>query len=503
MLKLYKLTRRNGLIMKLRFLQISDIHFQYKSYSTDKLRDKLIEIIKELNTQLDFNAILITGDIAHQGDKCTQQTKDFLKDILSSSNLDTKDVHIIPGNHDVKRNEIRQLVLDGIFKKENPSDHLDTIEPGTYDLLMNGQSDFLDFCGEFKGSDYSKDQIHMVYEGNFYNIIKINTCLTSYKDQQEGSLLVGKSKLYEVLNKYKTSLLDSSKINIAIGHHTLDCIDKLERQIIFNNFDDFDIDIYLAGHVHQPNYFFTTNSSEIAFKELTSGSLFKDDYATPGFVVLDFDLDNLSAEAVYYTWNAEHDYWTFNNQLGRRAPNGKLKFELERLKKKTPIQQLDIYNLDLTGEESSDINEDEFKEFIITFHNTIDKRELEIIDLDKRIELEEKFEKMKCSETFASKFEKDSRYFSNIYEIMDSTAYVSSDKKELVADVIIEHYLDLHTEFENGDKIFVSILRSITDSYKYKFNYSELKLKKYIRILISWSIYECNIFNDIKGAVLN
>lgn len=110
---------------------------------------------------------------------------------------------------------------------------------------------------------------------------------------------------------------------------------------------------------------------------------------------------------------------------------------------------------------------------------------------------------MKCSNTFIKTFDQCSRYFGSIYEIMDSTAYVSSDKKELVADVIIDHYLDIHSDFESGDKIFITIVKAITSSYASKFNITSLKLRKYIRILVAWSIYECNIFNDEKGMVLN
>ncbi|MGA3601238.1 metallophosphoesterase family protein [Lysinibacillus agricola] len=484
----------------MKFLQISDIHFQYQNYQSDRLRQKFIEKIVELNSTEPIDAIFITGDIVHKGNKANDESVIFIKEIINSINLDVSKLYIIPGNHDLTRNGISTLILDGIFANQNPSEALDNVPIDAYKLLLNTHNVFFEVYQAIKGQSYTEENLHLVFENELYNIINLNTSLTCYKNGQEGNLLISKQKLNSVLNEHKDALLDSAKVNIAMGHHTLDCLRDDEKQNVINLFDDFNIDIYLAGHVHQPRYYFTNNSSEFPFIELTSGALFSDDYAKPGFMCLNLNLDNYECSGAFYIWNEEFNYWTINNQLGRRSIDGAIPFELSRLKKKDT-------SLIAQQEQSSiepPIDEDEFKEFIIQFHNSIETRPAFVIDTDKKIELEEKFEKMRCSPTFVKDFEKSSRYFGNIDEIMNSTSYVSTDKKELVADVIIEHYLDIHTEHENGDKIFVHVLRSITQLYLNKFNgYTELKLKRYIRILISWSIFECNIFNDEKEVLLN
>ncbi|MGG0664928.1 metallophosphoesterase [Viridibacillus arvi] len=488
--------------MKIRFLQISDIHFQYQNYQSERLRQKFIEKIKEINSQYPIDAVLITGDIAHKGSNDNSASIEFIQSVLESIHLSVSKLYIIPGNHDLSRDETCSLILDGIFANENPSNALDKIPANAYRLLLNTHDVFFEMYQDIKLVPYTESDLHMVFESDMYNIINLNTSLTCYTNDQEGNLLISKQKLSHVLNNHKDALLDSSKVNIAMGHHTLDCLSVDEKQNVINLFDDFSIDIYLAGHVHQPRYYFTNNSSEFSFIELTSGSLFSDDYAKPGFMVLDLNLDNHEGKGTFHVWNEEYNYWSINNQLGRRSIEGAVSFELSRLKKKL--------NNPLTGNQHDQsiieppLDEDEFKEFIIQFHNTIESKTGFIIDTDKKIELEEKFEKMRCSQTFIKDFDKSSRYFGNIDEIMNSTSYVSTDKKELVADVIIEHYLDIHTDYENGDKIFVQVLRSITQLYISKFNdYTELTLKRYIRILISWSIFECNIFNDEKEVLLN
>ena len=44
----------------MKWLHISDIHFNYKNYETNNLKKKLIKKLKTLSLDLDF--ILITGD---------------------------------------------------------------------------------------------------------------------------------------------------------------------------------------------------------------------------------------------------------------------------------------------------------------------------------------------------------------------------------------------------------------------------------------------------------
>lgn len=44
---------------------------------------------------------------------------------------------------------------------------------------------------------------------------------------------------------------------------------------------------------------------------------------------------------------------------------------------------------------------------------------------------------------------------------MDSTSYVSADKKELIAETIVDKYLEFHNQYNNGDEIFVKIVNEI------------------------------------------
>lgn len=51
----------------MKWLHISDIHFNYSSYLTKKMRDKIIESIKYMYKCIIFDCVVIMGDIAFQG----------------------------------------------------------------------------------------------------------------------------------------------------------------------------------------------------------------------------------------------------------------------------------------------------------------------------------------------------------------------------------------------------------------------------------------------------
>src|SRR5699024_252491 len=113
---------------------------------------------------------------------------------------------------------------------------LDKLQDETYQTLINAQSDFFTFYKEFLGIDYPSEKLHFIKSSDKYNILSINTCLISDKSGEEGNLLIGKRRFYESIQELSAKK-DEKKLNIAIGHHTLGCIEYGERKTIQANFD--------------------------------------------------------------------------------------------------------------------------------------------------------------------------------------------------------------------------------------------------------------------------
>lgn len=100
----------------MRWLHISDIHFNMKGYEAENVRNQLLAKLKELNLTMDF--ILITGDCMFKFGKGTwgqSETIAYIKAIAKACKCSRKRVYMCPGNHDVDRdNGERNKLIDDI-----------------------------------------------------------------------------------------------------------------------------------------------------------------------------------------------------------------------------------------------------------------------------------------------------------------------------------------------------------------------------------------------------
>ncbi|HFJ9508998.1 metallophosphoesterase family protein [Bacillus cereus group sp. Bce033] len=479
--------------MKVHFIQLSDIHFQYKDYNIMRMRDSLLEYLIELNKEDSIDFVVITGDIAHQAKGYTTDIIEFLDGVLKSTHLTIENMHIIPGNHDINRSkQMRNFVVDNIQGKEKVSSKLDG---DIYTTLLEGQDEFFDFYSSYLQEQYPKEQLHFIKRYDKYNVFHINTCLASGKDHEEGHLLVDINKFYKVIRELKHTK-EEKVLNIAIGHHTINCFCEEDREAIKTNFLDNHIDLYLAGHVHNPSYNISLNHGEEPFLELISSAIMEDEYAKPGFIEVEVNLEDGKSNIKYHIWNEHGAYWAIDNQVGRRVKNGILKHTIERLNKKKVPEVLKEW--ELPQDPPLEVDENEFKKFIIDLHENSGSQKHTGGSFEPEEDLENKFIKMVCSETFQIDFDSYSRFFDVIEQIMSSTSYVSSDKKELITGEISDKYMLIHQECKTGDEIFVKIAEQLTQEYAGYFSYSKLRVKRYIKILTSWVIYKCLIFNDDK-----
>lgn len=462
------------------------------------MRIKLIDYLKGLSEKNKYDFVLVTGDLSDKGSGFSNEITEFLDSILSSLNLSRKEIFIVPGNHDLERNTPRKYVIEGI-KASTSNDEMDkalnTVE--TRDILIQSFKGFFDFYKGYIGEDYPVEELHFIKSNGNCNIIHLNTCLTAYTSREEGTLLIGRQKLLNCLSKLNN---DANKINIAIGHHTLDCFNPTETSSIIANFDDYGIDMYLSGHVHKPSYHIEANTNS-PYVNLVSGAVHGDDYAVGGFISGKVILDSHEMHVEYHSWYKTHEYWATTNGIGRQAKNGTLKHKLTKLEERSlkNISTIQLVTSRSEEEDTVQIDEDEFKQFIIDFHQHPNKKGTTIKYQTKQKEIEDKFENMRCSPSFEKMFLDYAQYFSAIEEILNTTSYIEADKKEIVSELVVDTYLGIHNNYNSGDEIFARMVDIIQKQYLDMLSYSSAKTRRYIRILIAWSIYDCNIFNENKN----
>lgn len=350
--------------MNLRFLHISDIHFQVENYQSRRMRMSLLKKLHELNQVNPFNFVLLTGDLSHQGQGFNETQMKFFEEILHTLNLSKEQIYIVPGNHDISRNVDRTDLIKEIIESKNPSNTLDEYlqDKDKKSKLLSSFDSFSTFYIDFLKKEYPLNDIHFLLETENYNIVHLNTCVIANRAGEEGTLLIGKNKLLDCLSNVG---VNNNKLSIVIGHHTLDCMADSDKKAMLNLFDDFNIDIYLSGHVHRAAYNIESNQYNNLLNIVSAG-VHSDDYALGGFG--DFSIQNNGATKVFqYIWNEEHEYWTLNNTLGRKMENGVLEYQIPKFSSDANRSENEInYNRAKIKKELSELfseNERIFKQY--------------------------------------------------------------------------------------------------------------------------------------------
>jgi len=456
------------------WLHFSDIHFNHKNFDTNRMRDRLKNKIEEITKDVSCDFIVVTGDIVFQGGAYEVDISDFLNKILGICHLKKEKLYLVPGNHDLKRNSPRTAMIKTIQ---------DSLEYEEFDKdmekdLLKGQKSFFSFYKKIKGIECPSTDIHWVLNEDNYNIIHLNTAFTCGRDKEEGNLKIHSSRLFNTLKKIDSS----SNLNIAIGHHGLDCLSDIDKEKTIAQFEDYNVDLYLCGHIHKATHSTNADGTRV-IPTIVSGSGLVDRDGEAGFVFESFDYGTGICKAKYFCWDNDNHQWVINVKVSRKSINGVADFELPRFGH--------------TGEDIEHINDDDFRRFISEFHDHIDPVDIEVSEIY-MIDIEKKFSNMKCNKTVRNQYDQLAIYFPTINQVMESALFMSSQSKILVSSVIVEEYNKVFDDYKTGNRILEAMVQGIFNRYRNKLQYSETRLKLYIKALIFWLIYECEIFDDIK-----
>ena len=463
----------------MKWLHMSDIHFNYSNYSTKKMRDKIIESIKDTYKDTIFDCVFITGDIAFQGSNYAKDVVKFIESIVENGLVRNQDIFIIPGNHDLKRSTLREIIIKDIINSNNQTKELERIDMERMNILQKGQDSFWKFHKRITGKIYDKKSIHFIDRRDKFNIININTSLLCGREKEEGELSIFINKLYDTVHNN----LDEDKVNIAIGHHSIECFCQQEQNKIINTLVDAGVDLYLCGHSHKPKISIDNNNDR-DFYVIVAGAGIVDDYAIPTYVI--GEVNDNKCKITYYSWDNQDEVWSKETKgLGRKVKDGVFTFELRN--------EINF----IEDEKEIFIEEDEFKEFLIEFNENIDSTSKGNMVLVQE-EIEKKFLNMKCNKTMRRQFEFCSEYFPIVDDIINDDVCLGMEKRLVIPNVIYEEYNNVLHKHNTGEEILEAIVINIYNRYKDKIKYSQNKLKLYIKTLVFWLINECDIYDDFK-----
>lgn len=461
---------------KITWLHLSDVHYAFNNFDTNLMRNCLLDKLRNLSSTYDFSFIVVTGDLSYKSKLDTSAISEFFDSVLDILNLDKNRLFIVPGNHDVDRKIIPRKDAINTILGSNSQEN-DLLE--RLDILNEGFKNFYEFYEDYFGEVYLNDNNDFAWVKNIdgINIIGINTAICCVKNGEEGNLLLNKSGLLNQLQK----ISNSNSLNIAIGHHGLDCLKIYERDKVLHLFDTYNVGLYLCGHIHNSS----VNTNVEGMNEITTltcGSIVADEYATGSFVVESISLNAKKGESLFYLWNRKNDNWIKNLAINRKHnADGTIDFSLAKSS---------------TDKNEINIDIDAFQDFIISFVENFERKNGNSPNLEMK-DINDKFTNMKCNRTVERQFKKMSIHFPTIDELI-SCGLISNKNFLIIENVVCESYNKNFDKYDKGHLILEAMVNDIYGAYKNKIKYPEADLKNYIKIVCYWFINECDIFDDIK-----
>ncbi len=237
------------------WLHISDFHIKDgDGYDSMVVLSALVSKVQEYKEsgRQSPEAIFVTGDIAHSG-KSTQyqQASAFFDELLAATGLNKSRLFVIPGNHDVDRDQ-GEMLLRTLADDQKSISFFG--KPSQVDQYINKLQAFRTwhskyFAGIRSLAPHTSCEPLSIIEVNGLRIAVslINSALFSQGDDDHAKLWIGTRCLDPIVAAVRDSMAD---IRIVLVHHPLDWLHDAERSVITSTLND-NFDLILRGHLHE------------------------------------------------------------------------------------------------------------------------------------------------------------------------------------------------------------------------------------------------------------
>lgn len=239
----------------IRWLHLSDFHLKNSGkWSQDVVLRSLLKDISERYAgpdSLDF--IFITGDLAWSGQAEEYLlVEEFIRDLLSVTELSSRRLMMVPGNHDIDREMEIDAFVGARSALQSPDD-LDKFfgHEGRRRTLFRRQAAFRKFANNvcdrriYTKSSYCHTIKHSV-NGLSIAVLLIDSSWLSAGGRGDAHVIVvGERQLID-----SASLIPESTLTIGLMHHPEDWLAPYERSSIKNLLSE-NCHLLFRGHVHE------------------------------------------------------------------------------------------------------------------------------------------------------------------------------------------------------------------------------------------------------------
>lgn len=328
------LTHNSTYSDKISILHLSDLHFNKENeYEIKTVLDSLKADIKKLkdNDEIYPYIIAISGDIANEGKKSDYDfALSWLNDLTKIFNVDKDKVFIVPGNHDVNRDELLEFSKVKFDEQKGINKFLKSTGPEK-EALFKKLNNFSMFINEF----YDEKN---PYSDNFYfassvkvgsylmGVVGLNSAWFSGERRfgdvviDEKALIVGEIQVREAYDSVK-----AADFCLTIMHHPFSWLADLDEGLI-KRIAMKNSDIILHGHIHSNSAveIMTPDSTCVI---LSAGASFIDK-RDKRYSIITIDLSDLSYEILLRLYSEEGKFWakdTMTYQTGEGVIHGVIK----------------------------------------------------------------------------------------------------------------------------------------------------------------------------------
>jgi predicted MPP superfamily phosphohydrolase len=309
-----------------KIIHISDIHF--KSNWNEEINVVLDEFIQDIGKKInewdDKTYLLITGDIVQSASN-SEDYNNFNIEFLSKIRevgIDSKEIIIIPGNHDACRHEIIRSKYDHMLLKDKAFTETE------FNEYLSEKSD--DITRKFKNfTDFTKESSVRVLEGEVsigayteisdsISMYTLNTALTSTAGLEEFEP-DEKKLMIETRNLRKWLSENRNKFKILAMHHPTNWLNNWAKSeissIVENSFH-----ITFSGHEHTSDLlnYTTPKGSGI---QISAPALFTTKFGDLGYSITTIREDKKEIEIEYRQWTTHRKFVTgtslANNDSGK------------------------------------------------------------------------------------------------------------------------------------------------------------------------------------------
>ncbi|MGD2089666.1 MAG: SUMF1/EgtB/PvdO family nonheme iron enzyme [Candidatus Aminicenantes bacterium] len=352
-------------------LHLSDIHFKRNEKKTfrEDVQGKMIKAIKkhqeEYHQEPDFAAV--TGDIAFSGKEYTE-ARVFFKELKSVLPKKTKFL-VVPGNHDVDRDEISTVFsLHTVVPDKENVDRLLESQKEINNNINPKFKAFREFTDKLRPKLY-KNQEDYYWVKNFkdknVSFLGLNSCWACEGDNDRNNITLGYPQMMSALKKSKIAN------KIVLMHHPPNWFNEID----FNRYSGeifHQCQLILHGHTHTDNALVFKNPADSCIC-LGANASYTDDkdggFIGFQFMEVEFRQDGVGVKVWPYRSDTRGrfrfvpDFYRWGNQEGPFFELKTYKDEDDSKKKKKETKKTTPLPLEIPKE---------YKNWVREFHSTMD-----------------------------------------------------------------------------------------------------------------------------------